>query len=154
MFSSSLMQAPVQLSFDAAGDLYVADNNSGVLEKPVGSQTFTSLNLANLPHANGFTIDPVSGNLIVSNIVQSNDVNVYAPGNTVPIRVLNEGVAVCELGTGKISGKDYLFVPDCGDSLVRLYRDDGKKLRGSLSLPAPGRPPGPTHIALKPAGVP
>jgi len=152
--SSTLMQAPVQLAFDFSGNLYVADNNNGVLEKPTGSQDFTSLNLEDLPHANGFTIDPRSGNLIVSNIIQSNNINVYAPGNKVPIRVLNEGVAACELGTGKLSDKDSLFVPDCGDSILRLYRHDGKKLVGSLSLPAPGNPAGPTHIALKPAGVP
>jgi hypothetical protein len=65
--SDPLIQNPGELVFDAAGNLYLADSNTGISELSQGSQHFTSLNLQGLSSFDGaVAIDPLDGNLFVS----------------------------------------------------------------------------------------
>jgi serine/threonine-protein kinase len=64
--TSSLIQIPTAVIFDATGNLYFADNNTGVSEMAAGTQQLVSLGLQQDLPASGLALDPLTGDLFVS----------------------------------------------------------------------------------------
>src|SRR6202042_887953 len=59
VIQSSLITNIVAEAFDAGGDLYFGDFNTGVSEIPVGTTQPVSLGLKGPVHTDGLTVDPI-----------------------------------------------------------------------------------------------
>jgi DNA-binding beta-propeller fold protein YncE len=114
--TSSLIQIPTAVIFDATGNLYFADNNTGVSEMVAGTQQLVSLGLQQDLPASGLALDPLTGDLFVSGpgITQ-----VYAPGKVDPLRHM--GFSPDYLAVGVVHGVEYIFGGLTGDD-VAIYR--------------------------------
>jgi DNA-binding beta-propeller fold protein YncE len=153
VITSSLLQQPLGLALDSAQNLFVADGTD-VSEIPVGSLQPVALNLRGLSGgATGVTVDPVTGNLFVSDR-NSDKVFAYAPGQEQPSYELKPSISACDLINGKMQHHDYLFVPDCFNGEVSMFKRHARKPLAIFNIPAPGNEPGASQIAFKPAGVP
>ena len=150
--ASALLRGPEGMALDSAQNLYVADG-SDVTEIPVGSSQPVALNLKGLSAATGVTFDPLTGNLFVSDR-GDDEVLAYAPGQVQPSYVLKASISACDLINGTMKNHEYLYVPDCFNGNVSVFRHDAKKPRTVLNIPAPGSGPGASQIVFKAAGVP
>jgi hypothetical protein len=149
--TSSLIQQPAQLQFDSGQDLYFSDNNTGISELASGSQTPESLNLQGLRKPSGLALDPVNGNIFISDL-DLNEVLVYAPGNVKRIRALQPAMGACLLADGRLRNVEYLFVPQCSfNGIVWVVKHNAKRALATWDFGA-GR--GAASIAFKPAGIP
>jgi hypothetical protein len=148
---SSLITNIIAEAFDSAGNLYFGDYNQGVSEIRAGSQQPVSLGLIGLPHSNGLTIEPISGDIFVQETSGSDRrIFVYAPGNPHSIRTLQGVIAANSMDHGTVNGQEYIFAPDALSNDVYLFRKTGKKPWTSF-LSATNNVCG---VAYKPAGVP
>jgi hypothetical protein len=144
VITSNLIQVPTEPQFDDNRNLYVSDNVTNVIEVPFGGQP-VSLGLEDLPGASGLAIDPLNGDLFVSN----NTTRVYAPGAVKPKRIL-QTADQDELAIGTVRGTEYLFAANHQTEQVLIFKHDAKKATGSLPTGASDL----IGVGIKPAGVP
>jgi DNA-binding beta-propeller fold protein YncE len=119
--TSDLITEPNQITFNSSGNLYFTYWNMGVSEIPYGSQQPVSLGLQGLTDPAGIAIDPLNGNLFVSNDNQGTAVHVFAPGSVKQSRQLSGSHNADYLAIGDIKGKEYVFAPQSQSSSVVLY---------------------------------
>jgi sugar lactone lactonase YvrE len=154
VITDSLIQVPAQIQFDSAGDMFYADNNTGVSELPAGSSTqaMFSLKLEDLQRTDGVVLDPTDGNLFVSTFGNELDgVRVFAPHFKKPIRQLEDSAGDDFGNAGSINGRELMFIPDHLDDMVKAFRSDSRHPAYSIDTGAAGHS---TGVAFKPGGVP
>jgi hypothetical protein len=78
----------LQLFFDRNGDLYLADSVRGISLLKNGAPAFRSLHLQGLVEPTGVVVDPLNGDVIVSD-ASTNMIRVYASGATLPKRSID-----------------------------------------------------------------
>jgi DNA-binding beta-propeller fold protein YncE len=148
-----LIQNPGEIVFDAAGNLYLADSDSGVSEMPVGSGHFVSLGLQGISFFVGaVAIDPLDGFLFASGTrhkKHGQGVLVFPAGAQTAARSLKTSAWADFLALGMIRHEEYVFVPDSSSHAVSLFKHDSNKATYTLSSLPYAR-----GVAYKPAGVP
>jgi hypothetical protein len=151
VITSPLIQNPGQLSFDATGDLYLADSATGVSELARGSQQPVALNLEGLSYWLGsVAVDPLDGTMFVCGTDPHTPMILpYASGNTAPGRKLKTAVSADFLTFGDIRHKEYMFAPDSGGNSIAIFAHGARK--PALILQTMQYP---RATAYKPAGVP
>lgn len=149
--TGNLIQMPQQLTFDAAGDAFFADNIAGVSEILAGTTQATSLNLGKLLHnaTNGIAIDPRNGTLFVSFGFFHNQLNAYGAGHTRPKRILTAPTAD-SLAVATFLGHEDLFVPGSQTNTVSIFHAGANSAFASFSIATQYT----RSVAFKPAGVP
>lgn len=150
--TDNLIQIPRQLTFDGRGDLYFADNATGVSEIPAGTTLPVSLGLKGLlsDSTNGIAVAPRDGSIFTSFGNVHNQANVYRAGRVKPGRVLkapsSDGITIARHG-----GVEYLFVPGSQTNVVEVFAAG----RGVNPLFAFAAGTAYTRcVAVKPPGVP
>jgi len=156
--TGSQIQYPCSLYFDSAGNLYLADVETGISVMKVGSNQFTSLNLKGLGNQPGaVAVDP-RGNIFEADADPPNGedaVRRYRPGHTSPKHELYEtspvhGITVGTISKGRHSNVD-LFVPAyTQDATVYIFRDNGEVPYDQIATGHNGL----NGVAFKPAGIP
>jgi DNA-binding beta-propeller fold protein YncE len=148
VIAGSLIRVPTQIVADGAGDLYLADNVTGISEVFAGSLEPRRLGLANLVEPSGIALDAGRNQLYVSQ-GGSGNIKVFQIGDADPIRRL-PGTNDCDLlAFAQIRGQQYLFVPHTRSDVVALYRAGSRHAHGTVETPAWN-----LGAAIKPAGVP
>ncbi len=147
--TSSLLALPANLVFDVSENLHIADQDNGVLELPYGSSQPILLGLQDVPQPVGLSIDPGTGNLFVS--THPGNVRVFAPGTVTPRRTLRTTVVACVLANGIVRGKEYIFVPDCFNNNVYLFKPNRDKPVTTYAFSGAGSA---CCIGIKPPGMP
>jgi sugar lactone lactonase YvrE len=153
VITNPLIQAPAQIQFDAAGDLFYADNNTGVSEIRAGSssQAMRRLKLKELQRTDGLAIDPTDGNLFVSTYGNELDgVRVFVTHYKRPIRTLRDAGGAGFSTAGAVKG-EYIFIPDHLNNTVKAFRSNSHDPAYAIDASAAKRSVG---VAVKPAGVP
>jgi DNA-binding beta-propeller fold protein YncE len=151
IISESLLQVPTELAFDAGGNLYVADNVTGISELTPGSTQFISLGLQGLTSPSGIAVDPTTGEIYVSNLRSADCIAVYAPGNAAPNRYLRIQTFADYIGIGTVRNQERVFIPDgAGADDVTIFKNRGRRPLGTVVTVAQGV----QGVAVKPADVP
>jgi hypothetical protein len=102
--TDKLIQIPRQLTFDKSGNLYFADDATGVSEIPADTTQPVSLGLKKLlsDSTNGIAVAPRDGSIFTSFGNLHNQANVYRAGRMNPVRVLSapsaDGVTIARHG--------------------------------------------------------
>jgi hypothetical protein len=147
--TSTMFGYPANVIFDSANNLYIADEDNGVLELPSGSSEPISLGLTGFTGAIGLALDSRTGNLFVSTV--GSKVLVYAPGGTEPLRTLDVSTYACVLASGSIHRGEYIFVPDCSSDSVWLFNTTKDHPVTVFDFKGAGSA---CCIGIKPAGIP
>jgi hypothetical protein len=145
----SLIQFPANLIFDAAQNLYIADQDNGVLEIPNGSSEPVSLGLKGVTGAVGLALDPATQALFVS--TTDRKTLEFASGNSEPLRTLHVSTYACVLASGMVHRSEYLFVPDCSSDNVYLFKLGNGKPVTTLNFSGAGSA---CCIGIKPPHTP
>jgi hypothetical protein len=152
VITNDLIQIPDQVQFDAAGDLYYTDNDTGASEIPAGYQSMSSLNLQGLQSTRGLALDHY-GNLYVGTCCKPglDGVREYVPGDERPIRRLHDSEGADLYASGTVKKKQYIFLPESYNSTVNAFSPNTLKpafvVNTSDAQPSIG-------VAVKPAGIP
>jgi hypothetical protein len=149
--TSSLIQVPTQLAFDARGNLFVGDNATVAYELPAGSQTVQSLGWQYVTSGGGMAIDPANGDLFVSGVASTlHSFWGFKRRGTSPKFSFDGGAAADSLAVGAIHRRAVVFVPDSSSNNVYVYR---KKLKDPIATLATGLSYV-VGVAYKAAGIP
>jgi sugar lactone lactonase YvrE len=155
VITDRLIQVPAQIALDAAGDLFYADNNTGVSEirfGTSGSQTMVSLKLKDLQRTDGLAVDPTDGNLFVSTFGNELDgVRVYATHFKKPIRTLRDAAGADFSAAGAVNKGEFVFIPDHYNNTVKAFRSNSHDPAYAIDTSAARHSVG---VAVKPSGVP
>ena len=150
--TDKLIQIPRQLTFDGRGDLYFADNATGVSKILAGTTQPVSLGLKGLlsDSTNGIAVAPRDGSIFTSFGNIHNQANVYRAGRVKPGRILKapsgDGITIARHGR-----VEYLFVPGSQTNVVEVFAAG----RGVNPLFAFAAGTAYTRcVAVKPPGVP
>jgi sugar lactone lactonase YvrE len=123
---------PEALTFDAAGNLYVSNENT-VTEYEAGTATLIRTITTGLDQPGALALD-ASGNLYVANLgtaaTYGNSVTVYASGKTTPARTIIAGIEAPE--SLALDSKGTLYVANAGANTVTQYANGKKKLTRTL----------------------
>jgi hypothetical protein len=128
-----LISVPSQAIVDSLGNVYIADNSTGVYEIPAGTTQVQSLNLSNLTRATGIALDENIQRLYVSTVGDNNHyLDEYALGQTQQlVHVPSVNADNIAFGGHRFP---FLFVPDYFGYDIQLYRPRAQKPFGSLSV--------------------
>jgi DNA-binding beta-propeller fold protein YncE len=147
--TSDLITAPNQVTFDSSGNLYFTDWNMGVSEIPYGSQQPVSLGLQGLTDPAGIAVDPLNGNIFVSNDNEGTAIHVFAPGSVKQSRQLSGSHNADYLAIGDVKGKEYTFAPQSQSNIVVLYEHNKDQPFSTLATLEDAH-----GVAIKPPDVP
>jgi hypothetical protein len=113
---------PNEEVLDTAGNLFIADADSGLLELARGSQTIVQLALHNLtPFVTGLALDEHHGHLYISTVGNGNHyLDEYVFGSSRQLYHV-PSVNADNIAFGSV-GRDYVFVPDLFDSDIQVYK--------------------------------
>ncbi|MGA2760134.1 MAG: hypothetical protein ABSF08_07460 [Candidatus Cybelea sp.] len=152
VITNDLIQIPNQVQFDAAGDLYYSDNNTGVSEIPAGYQSMSSLNLQGLQSTRGLALDHY-GNLYVGTCCKPgfDGAREYVPGDEQPVRSLHDSEGSDIYASGVVKKNQYIFLPDSYNSTVRAFIPNTRKPAFVINTADAQTSVG---VAVKPAGIP
>ena len=129
----ALVSVPSQAVMDSAGNIYIADNATGVYEIPAGTLQVQSLNLSNLTGATGIALDEKIQRLYVSTVGDNNHyLDAYTLGQTQQL-FHSPSVNADNIAFGDRHFRR-LFVPDYFGYDIQLYRPHGHDPIGSLSV--------------------
>jgi len=154
LFTGREIRNPWRLAFDSAGTLYLADVTGGVSIKGRHARRFKSLHLNGIASPNAIAIDPVNGNLFVSNFNGNAPyIDVYAPGSQQPAYTLqSSGIGTHLMTVGVVGSHEYLFAPGYG-TYVPIYVFDAASMSGPFEY-IPDSMRGINGVAFLPAGRP
>jgi hypothetical protein len=150
--TDKLIQIPRQLTFDTSGNLYFADNTTGVSEIPAGTTQPVSLGLKKLlsDSTNGIAVAPQDGSIFTSFGNLHNQANVYRAGQMSPARILKAPTAG-GLTVARHGRTEYLFVPGSQTGVVEVFTT-GRGKNPVLAFPVETEFT--RCVAVKPPGVP
>jgi hypothetical protein len=149
------IQVPWQIFFDPTGDLYMADDVTGVFVMKHGTTRFSSLRLKRLgmiPRA--IAQDPVNGNLYLGDAANSPSghfsTRVYRPGERTPAYHLPVTIGVHGIAVGEVRGDVDVFVATYGPGdPIYVFHQDRRKPFEIISNSLLGI----NGVALQPAGL-
>jgi hypothetical protein len=149
------IQVPWQIFFDSAGDLYMADDVTGVSVMKHGTSRFRSLRLRRLgmlPRA--LAQDPVNGDLYLGDGANSPSghfsARVYRPGGRAPAYHLPVTIGVHAIAVGPVRGDIDVFVATYGpDDPIYVFHHHRRKPVEVISNTLLGI----NGVALQPAGL-
>jgi hypothetical protein len=151
IITNSLVQMPNQVQWDASGDLYYVDEDTGLSEIPAGSQTMTSLGLRGLQSSRGLALDEY-GNFYVGTYGSRLDgVREYMPGDQRSIRTLRDSEASDLYASGAVKNREYIFIPDSYTSVVQAFKPNEREPSFTVNTEGAETTIG---VAIKPARVP
>jgi hypothetical protein len=128
-----LISVPSQAVMDSAGNIYIADNATGVYEIAAGTMQVQSLNLSNLTGATGIALDEKIQRLYVSTVGDNNHyLDAYTLGQTQQL-FHSPSVNADNIAFGDRHFRR-LFVPDYFGYDIQLYKPHGHNPIGSLSV--------------------
>ena len=151
VITNDLIQIPNQVQFDAAGDLYYTDNNTGASEIPAGYQSMSSLNLQGLQSTRGLALDHY-GSLYVGTCCKPgfDGVREDAPGDESPVRSLHDSEGSDIYASAVVERTQYIFFPNSYNSTVRAFRPNTRKPAFVINTANAQTSIG---VAVKPAGI-
>jgi hypothetical protein len=151
MIANSLIQSPTQVQFDAAGDLYYTDSNTGVSEMAEGSQNMVDLELKDLQRTDGIALDHY-GNLYVGTFGSGLDgAREYLSGDQGPARTLHDAKGSDLYASGVVKRQQYIFLPESYNNTVKAFKPNETKPAFVVNAAEANYSVG---VAVKPAGVP
>ena len=151
VITNDLVQVPNQIQFDAVGNLYYADGNTGVSELGAGSQYMTSLGLHDLQSLRGLALDHY-GNLYVGTYGSKLDgAREYLPEAQRPIRRLRDSEGSDLYASGVVRHQEYIFLPNSYNETVKAFEPNARKPAFVINT-ADAQPS--VGVAVKAAGAP
>ncbi|HLY03100.1 MAG TPA: hypothetical protein VKR56_11485 [Candidatus Cybelea sp.] len=149
--TNALIQVPNQIQFDAGGNLYYADGNTGVSELTAGSQNMTSLGLQDLQSLRGLALDRY-GNLYVGTYGSKLDgAREYLRKRHRPIRRLRDSRGSDLYASGEVKHREYIFLPDSYNATVKAFEPDSRNPAFVINTSDAQTSVG---VSIKAAGVP
>jgi hypothetical protein len=149
--ASSVLGRPYGESFDAQGNLYISDWDTGVCMIPKTSQTVTSLALKGGGQPAGIAFDDLDATLFVNYYYGNRTYKTLAYKSApAPVRALRGNVGGNAITVGKIRNVTYVFIPDFYSDAVYVYQQRAKGVYGTIPTDVRGA----NGIAFKPAGIP
>jgi hypothetical protein len=129
--TSPFFQVPMQLLFDAADNLYIADNNAGVLLMPAGTTAPKPVPLQGLGSCpSGLALDNENGHLFVSSC--GGGTQSYVAGRDKLRKTFATSIASDNLALGAYQGSNVVFLPSLEGGEVSIYNESGTQV-GTLS---------------------
>jgi hypothetical protein len=151
VITNNLIQAPTQIQFDKAGDLYYTDSNTGVSEIASGSQNMVDLDLKGLERTDGIALDHY-GNLYVGTFGSGLDgAREYLPGDQGPVRTLRDAKGSDLYASGVVRREQYIFLPESYDNTVKAFKPNRTRPEFVINAPEAQYSVG---VAVKSAGIP
>jgi hypothetical protein len=149
--TSSVLGRPYGEAFDAQGNLYISDWDTGVCMIPKSSQTVTALGLKGGGQPAGIAFDDSNVALFVNYCYGDRTYKTLAyKAGPAPLRTLRGNVGGNAIAVGTIRKATYVFIPDFYSNVVYVYLQKGKGVYGTIQTDVRGA----NGIAFKPAGVP
>ena len=124
--TSSLLKVPSQIVFDAAQNLYISDNDTGVSEVLAGTFTPKAVALRSLPSCpTGIALDNQSGKLFLSGC--DGATLQYKVGRPAVKLKFDETFPADNIAIGLYRNATTLFLPDLFSSTVYFYNESGQQ---------------------------